>query len=176
MAPRAIQRIFWFPPLRFSHRRRRDASTKSAHRVRARCFEHRITADHHHRKSPGCDQSLAGRAAHGLSTTRRGGLDSCFRATVQQNRQPDFSWTPYPAFVTPLTQGANSFGGAWLRWFNSSLTNEARASDSLPIRSGSIARIQDSDSGFRRRRDSARQSPALLLFRIAATISNWSTT
>ena len=59
---------------------------------------------------------------------RRDGADRfLFRAAVSQNNQPDFGWTPYPAFVTPLTQGANSGGAAWLRSFSSSLTNEARA-------------------------------------------------
>lgn len=59
---------------------------------------------------------------------RRDGADRfLFRAAVNQNNQPDFGWTPYPAFVTPLTQGANSGAGAWLRAINASLTNELRA-------------------------------------------------
>jgi hypothetical protein len=58
----------------------------------------------------------------------RGGADRfLFRAEVNQDNQPDFGWTPYPAFVTPLTQGANSGAAAWLRAFSPALTNEARA-------------------------------------------------
>jgi hypothetical protein len=49
-----------------------------------------------------------------------------FRASVERDDQPDFGWTPYPAFVTPLTTNAMSIGGAWLHSFNALLTNEAR--------------------------------------------------
>jgi hypothetical protein len=58
---------------------------------------------------------------------RRDGADRfLLRAAVSRDNQPDFAWTPYPAFVTPLTQGANSGAAAWLRSFNPSLTHEAR--------------------------------------------------
>src|SRR6202044_1679820 len=47
-------------------------------------------------------------------------------ASVQRNNQPDFMWTPYPDFVTPLTNNAMNVGGSWLHSFNPTLTNEAR--------------------------------------------------
>lgn len=49
-----------------------------------------------------------------------------FRASVERNHQPDFGWTPYPDFVTPLTTNSTSVAGTWLHSFNPGLTSEAR--------------------------------------------------
>jgi hypothetical protein len=63
-----------------------------------------------------------------LDYLRHDGTDRfMFRASLANNSQPDFGWTPYPDFVTPLTTNANSGGGTWLHTFNPGLTSEARA-------------------------------------------------
>jgi hypothetical protein len=58
---------------------------------------------------------------------RHNGADRfMFRASVERNNQPDFMWTPYPDFVTPLATNSSSTGGSWLHSFNPRLTSEAR--------------------------------------------------
>jgi hypothetical protein len=49
------------------------------------------------------------------------------RAAASRIDQPDFSWTPYPDFVTPLGQNALSAAVAATSLLRPSLTNEARA-------------------------------------------------
>jgi hypothetical protein len=47
------------------------------------------------------------------------------RAAIIRNTRPDFIWTPYPAFSSPLTQNTTSLMGSWLG-SRGHLTNEMR--------------------------------------------------
>jgi Carboxypeptidase regulatory-like domain/TonB dependent receptor len=68
-----------------------------------------------------------------LSTSRldylRGGGSQRFllRAVTSRDNQPDFGWTPYEDFVTPLIQNTLGTGGAWVWTPNPRMTNESRA-------------------------------------------------
>ena len=87
------------------------APNGAAHRIRAACFELQQTADHHLCESAGRHQSLAGRAAIGLFTPRRRGSIHVPRRLSTESTADFSAGRPIPAFVTPLTQGANSFEG-----------------------------------------------------------------
>jgi hypothetical protein len=43
-------------------------------------------------------------------------------------KNPDFIWTPYPDFISPLHQNTWALGGSYLRLIRPDLTNEARVS------------------------------------------------
>ena len=47
------------------------------------------------------------------------------RAAIIRNTRPDFIWTPYPGFSSPLTQNTSSVMGSWLS-SRGHLTNEVR--------------------------------------------------
>ncbi len=48
------------------------------------------------------------------------------RLALSRVDQPDFEWTPYPQFITPLHEYATGLGVSWTRQFTPSTTNEAR--------------------------------------------------
>jgi hypothetical protein len=52
------------------------------------------------------------------------------RLLVSRVTEPDFIWTPYPDFISPLHQNSYALGGSYLRLIRSDLTNEARLSAS----------------------------------------------
>jgi hypothetical protein len=49
-----------------------------------------------------------------------------FRSSILLEDQPDFAWTPYSAFVTPLMSDSSNLEGAWLWNGSPSLSSEAR--------------------------------------------------
>jgi hypothetical protein len=53
------------------------------------------------------------------------------RAAIMNITRPDFIWSPYPAFSSPLTTKSIAFAGAWLATLKPDLTNEARAGFSM---------------------------------------------
>jgi hypothetical protein len=57
----------------------------------------------------------------------RGGRDRLLaRLALSRVDEPDFEWTPYPEFTTPLCQNSTGFALAWIRELNPATTNEAR--------------------------------------------------
>jgi hypothetical protein len=50
------------------------------------------------------------------------------RLLLQRVTEPDFIWTPYPDFISPLHQNTVSVGGSYLRLIRPDTTNEARVS------------------------------------------------
>src|SRR5262249_7240612 len=48
------------------------------------------------------------------------------RLMIARLERPDFIWTPYPDFVSPLHQDTNSFALTWTRTLRTNLTNEGR--------------------------------------------------
>lgn len=48
------------------------------------------------------------------------------RAAISNLERPDFIWSPYAQFSSPLTQGSVSPGGSWLAALTPNTTNEAR--------------------------------------------------
>lgn len=64
-----------------------------------------------------------------LDYTAPGGKDRIMaRGIFVATSQPDFIWTPYKDFVTPLTQDTWALGGSYIHTFAPNLTNEFRAS------------------------------------------------
>jgi hypothetical protein len=58
---------------------------------------------------------------------RRDGKDRLMlRSQVARETQPDFGWTPYKDFVTPLDLDTFGVAGGWLRTAGPALTNEIR--------------------------------------------------
>jgi hypothetical protein len=52
------------------------------------------------------------------------------RALISLVLEPDFIWTPYKQFISPLHQNTYSLGGSYLRLIQPNLTNEFRVSGS----------------------------------------------
>ena len=50
------------------------------------------------------------------------------RLLLSRVTEPNFIWTPYPDFISPLHQNTYAIGGSYLRQIRPSLTNEARVS------------------------------------------------
>jgi hypothetical protein len=48
------------------------------------------------------------------------------RLAVAREEQPDFMWSPYPDFISPLHDNTLSLGATWLRNLRANLTNELR--------------------------------------------------
>jgi hypothetical protein len=58
---------------------------------------------------------------------RRDGAERvAMRVAVARERQPDFLWSPYRDFVSPLVNNTISLGATWLRSIRSDLINEFR--------------------------------------------------
>lgn len=52
------------------------------------------------------------------------------RFLLSRVTEPDFIWTPYPDFISPLHQNTYALGGSYVRLIRPDLTNEARLSGS----------------------------------------------
>ncbi|HTC32850.1 MAG TPA: TonB-dependent receptor [Bryobacteraceae bacterium] len=50
------------------------------------------------------------------------------RVLINRLGEPDFIWTPYKAFISPLHENTAAAGGSYIHAFASNLTNEARLS------------------------------------------------
>jgi outer membrane receptor protein involved in Fe transport len=50
------------------------------------------------------------------------------RLVVDRFKEPDFSWTPYTAFITPLYQNTEGIAGNWTHTWNPRLTSEFKLS------------------------------------------------
>jgi len=62
-----------------------------------------------------------------LDYLRRGGAERVlFRVAIARFERPDFIWTPYKDFVSPMSQNTTGAGVSWVRSFKPHLTNEAR--------------------------------------------------
>src|SRR5205085_7249 len=64
------------------------------------------------------------------SVFRNGAVRLMLRASISSVDRPDFNWTPYKDFVSPLTQNATSLAAALVS-ASSEVTNELRAGWSL---------------------------------------------
>lgn len=53
------------------------------------------------------------------------------RTAISNVTRPDFIWSPYPGYSSPLAQKATGFAAAWLGTLRPSLTNEARIGFSM---------------------------------------------
>ena len=50
------------------------------------------------------------------------------RLVIDRFQEPDFSWSPYPAFITPLNQNTEGIAGNWTRSWTPRLTSELKLS------------------------------------------------
>ena len=50
------------------------------------------------------------------------------RLVIDRFKEPDFSWSPYPAFITPLNQNTEGIAGNWTRSWTPRLTSELKLS------------------------------------------------
>ena len=67
-----------------------------------------------------------------LDYTTPSGRDRIMARGIFVNmKEPDFVWSPYPDFTSPLIQDTWAVGGSYIRNFSASLTNEFRLSRTL---------------------------------------------
>ncbi len=59
--------------------------------------------------------------------SRKGFLHGTFRAAVSRLEQPDFIWSPYPAYISPLTQPVVSLASSWTFAISPGVMNQLTA-------------------------------------------------
>jgi hypothetical protein len=60
-------------------------------------------------------------------TSRNGALHGTFRAAVSHLEQPDFIWSPYPDYISPLTQPVVSLASSWTFAISPGVVNQLTA-------------------------------------------------